>query len=40
MGGMSEPVSARSHVAVVQEQQDGSWWALFTAWIKGVRRGR
>lgn len=35
---MSDPVSARMHVAVRLEEQDKSWWHMFTAWIKGASR--
>lgn len=35
---MSNPIPARAHVAVLQEAQDKSWWALFTAWVKGMSR--
>lgn len=35
---MSEPVGARSHVAVQQEQEAHGWFAMLRAWIKGVGR--
>lgn len=35
---MSEPMGARSHVAVQQEQEAHGWFAMLRAWIKGVGR--
>ena len=32
------PRAAVSHVALVQMSQPHGWWALFRAWVRGVKR--
>lgn len=33
------PVSYSRHVAQQQMDRPHGWWGLFTAWVKGARRG-
>lgn len=33
-----DPVSARLHVAVVEESRPHGWFAMLRAWVKGMNR--